>query len=87
MESSNLEALQDKIAKSSKLIETAHGIWRAQTLSSALEFGVFDFLESDSKRPKSAQEIFEATNIKALRAEDVLQALAGMGHISYDKDT
>ena len=56
-------------------------------MCSAIEFKIFDVLEADGKRPKTAEEIFEATKIKAWRADDFLKALAGMGHITYDRET
>jgi hypothetical protein len=51
------DELEKKIASSSKLIETAHGLWRAQILSSAQEIGLFDYLESEESRPKNIHEI------------------------------
>jgi len=52
-----LEELERKFSSSSKLIETAHGLWRALILSSASEIGLFDYLESEGARPKNQQEI------------------------------
>ena len=76
--------LSTKILSASKLIDTAHGIWRAQILSSAVEFGLFDYLETEANRGKTEQEICEALSIKALRSEDFLNSLVGMGHIEKE---
>ena len=47
--------------------------------------GLFDYLESEGNRSKSEEEIRSALEIKALRFEDFLNALAAMGHIKRDE--
>ena len=80
-----INKLQDEFAGAKKLLDTAHGLWRAQVLSSAIEVELFDFLETDTNRSKSEAEIREKLEINALRTEDFLNALVAMGHILRDE--
>jgi O-methyltransferase domain/Dimerisation domain len=82
-----LAEVEAKLAKAQPLLDTAHGLWKAQVLSSAVEVGIFDYLESEGKRPKSEEEICSACGIKAPRARDFLNALVGMGHMGKDPMT
>lgn len=54
--SQETQNIMDKISPQS-LIDTAHGLWKAQALSSAVEVGLFDYLEDENNRPKSIEEI------------------------------
>lgn len=72
--------------KAEKLIHEAHGLWRAQVLSSATELRVFDCLEENGNTPKTLQEVCDAAKIKGLRACDFFDALVAMGHIAKTED-
>ena len=61
-----------------RIISEIHGLWRAQTLSTAVEIGLFDFLGNG---PKSCDEICKALEMKNFVPEDFLDALVSMNHL------
>ena len=67
-----------------RLMETATGAWKSQTLASAIEIGLYTYLGNDHR---SEQEIREALSLKGARVEDFLNALVAMGHLNKDKET
>jgi len=69
-----------------RFITEAHGLWRAQVLSSAAEIALFDTLEEDGNRPKTLKEVCDGAKINCLRPHDFLDALVSMGHISKTDD-
>jgi hypothetical protein len=75
---------KDLLPTPDKLIDIGHGLWKASVLSSAIEFGIFDYLQTEDNRPKSLEEICAACGIKCLRPSDVLNALTQMGQITKD---
>ena len=61
-----------------RLMETATGAWKSQTLASAIEIGLYTYLGNDNR---SEQEIRDALSLKGARVEDFLNALVAMGHL------
>jgi len=55
-------------------------------MSSAVELGIFDSLEEDGNRPKSLQEVCQASKMNCLRPQDFMDALVSMGHIAKNED-
>ena len=41
------------LSRADRFVHEAHGMWRAQIMSSAVELAVFDFLEEGGNSPKS----------------------------------
>lgn len=79
-----MEILGNSHRAAEKLIETATGAWKSQTLASAIEIGLFDFIGSDHK---SEEDIRQGLELKGARVEDFLNALVGMGHLLKNKET
>ncbi len=61
-----------------RLIETATGAWRAQTLVSAIEIGLYDFIGTEER---TEAEILAGLELKGARVEDFLNALVAIGHL------
>ena len=55
-------------------------------MSSAVELGIFDSLEEDVNKPKSLQEVCQASKMNCLRPQDFMDALVSMGHIAKNQD-
>lgn len=64
---SHIEKLRKEYDGASKLIETAHGLWRGAILASAVEVGLFDYLETEGNRSKTEAEIREGIHLNAPR--------------------
>lgn len=53
MESAASLAKKIDLSRADRFMNDAHGLWRAQVLSSAAEIELFDILEADGNRPKT----------------------------------
>lgn len=59
-------------------------MWKSQTLSTAVELGLFDYL---SKSPhKTKEEICRDLNFKAKAPEDLFDALVSMHYLDRNDD-
>lgn len=74
------------ISRAERIMTDAHALWRAQTLASAVEIGLFNFLETESNAPKTKEEICKACNINCARPADFLDCLVSMEYIDRNKD-
>ena len=74
------------LSRAEKFINEAHGLWKAQVMSSASELAIFDYLEEDGNRPKTLKEVCDACKINCLRPHDFMDALVSMGYIEKTED-
>jgi hypothetical protein len=68
------------------LWQTAAGSWKAQVLASAIDIGLFDFLNKESNKGFTKEEITKELGIKISRPEDFLNALVSIGHLTRTED-
>ena len=55
------------LKRADRFIQEAHGMWRAQVLSSAVELQIFDFLEEGGNKPKTLESVLQGCKMSCLR--------------------